>query len=60
MGIHFPPPPGELYHLSTDPGEARNLADEHPARLESLVNSFNQLEAEMAAPLWGGPIRPTP
>jgi arylsulfatase A len=45
-----PPPPPELYHLTTDPGEERNVAADHPAvvdRLQSqLFEWFLAVEAE--------------
>jgi arylsulfatase A-like enzyme len=45
----------QLYHLAVDPGETRDLAPEQPARLAALEAAWKKLDAEMSAPLWGGP-----
>ncbi|MCL4206315.1 MAG: sulfatase-like hydrolase/transferase [Pirellulaceae bacterium] len=50
----------ELYDLASDPEESRDLAVARPEQLARLVTSFQQLDAEMAEPAWGGPARPTP
>ena len=45
-----PSRPLELYHLETDPGEARNIAQEHPdvvANAERLMSA-----ARTDSPLW--------
>jgi arylsulfatase B len=47
----------QLYNLGDDPGEARDLASTHPERLASLEATWKKLDAEMVAPLWGGPAR---
>jgi arylsulfatase A-like enzyme len=50
--------PWELYHLAEDPGEAHDLSSAEPARRQSLIATFERLDAEMAEPLWGGAGRP--
>lgn len=45
----------ELYHLSEDIGEAKNLAADQPEKVKELVTRWQQLDGEMIAPLWGGP-----
>jgi arylsulfatase A-like enzyme len=47
----------ELYHLTEDPGEAHDLAAEHPERVAELEAAWRELDAGMVDPLWGGPIR---
>ncbi len=34
--------PAELYHITEDPHEARNLASEHPERVQALSAAINQ------------------
>ncbi len=45
----------QLYDLAADPGEARDLATEQPARLAELEAAWKEFDAAMSAPLWGGP-----
>jgi len=47
----------QLYHLTEDPGEAHDLAAEHPERVAELEAAWRELDAGMVDPLWGGPIR---
>jgi arylsulfatase B len=47
----------QLYDLANDPGEARDLAAQHPDRLAALEAAWRELDAGMVAPLWGGPAR---
>lgn len=42
----------ELYHIDTDISESNNLAAENPERLKQLIAAFEQLDADMAAPLF--------
>ena len=46
--------PFELYDLSVDPGEERNLAAEHPERVERLGNVLKRWYGK------GFPQRPQP
>jgi arylsulfatase A-like enzyme len=43
----------ELYHLTEDIGEARNLAAEHPDRVKQMAALFSQWRAEMGTALFG-------
>lgn len=45
----------ELYHLADDLSESKNLADTHPDKLAELQRRWKKLDADMIAPLWGGP-----
>jgi arylsulfatase A-like enzyme len=47
----------QLYHLAEDPGEAHDLAAEHPDRVAEMEAAWRELDAGMVDPLWGGPIR---
>jgi arylsulfatase A-like enzyme len=42
----------ELYDLESDPGEQRNLAEEHPALAEELLRSSRDFQASV--PRWDG------
>lgn len=42
----------ELYRLADDPAESQNLADTEPERLAELIQAYETLDAEMAAPLF--------
>lgn len=42
----------QLYHLSADPGEARDLAGTDPDRLAALVARWETLDAAMVPPAW--------
>lgn len=44
----------ELYNLADDVGETRNRAETEPNILRELVRAWEQLDAEMAGPIWGG------
>lgn len=44
----------ELYDLTEDVGEQRNLAASNPERLAELTRSWQTLDEKMMAPLWGG------
>lgn len=43
----------ELYRLSDNIGESKNLAASHPEKLAELQRQWQKLDAEMIAPLWG-------
>jgi arylsulfatase A-like enzyme len=47
----------QLFHLAEDHGEARDLAAQHPDRVATLEAGWKKLDAQMTAPLWGGPAR---
>jgi arylsulfatase A-like enzyme len=47
----------QLYHLAEDPGEAHDLAAEHPDRVAEMEAAWKEFDAGMVDPLWGGPIR---
>jgi arylsulfatase A-like enzyme len=53
-------PTWQLYDVTHDPGESRDLAPSQPDRLASLVAAWNEFDAEMVEPLWGGPARIRP
>jgi len=42
----------ELYHLSDDIGESRNLAADNPVQLAELVSIWQRLNDEMENPFW--------
>jgi arylsulfatase A-like enzyme len=46
----------QLYHLAEDPGEAHDLAAEHPDRVTEMEAAWKEFDAGMVDPLWGGPI----
>ncbi|MBN2452107.1 MAG: sulfatase-like hydrolase/transferase [Lentisphaeria bacterium] len=53
-----PPPPPELYHLGDDPGETRNLADQHPDRTRRMLDELERwFEDANAGSPW--PARPS-
>lgn len=47
----------QLYDLAKDPGETQDLSSQHPDRVAALGATWRELDAEMTAPLWGGPVR---
>ncbi len=47
----------QLYHIADDPGEAHDLAAEHPDRVAKMEAAWREFDAGMVDPLWGGPIR---
>jgi arylsulfatase len=49
---HFDQDRWELYHVDADRAEARNLADEHPEKLQELIAAwFEEAEANFVLPL---------
>lgn len=42
----------ELYDLDAGVGETRNLAQSEPAVIESMIEQWNAMNAEMVEPLW--------
>ena len=49
---HFDQDRWELYHVDADRAEARNLADEHPDKLQELIAAwFEEAEANFVLPL---------
>lgn len=49
---HFDQDVWELYHVDTDRAESRNLAKEHPEKLEALIKVwFEEAEKNMVLPL---------
>jgi arylsulfatase A-like enzyme len=42
----------ELYHVSEDIGEERNLSAVEPAKLAELEAAWRQLDGKMIEPLW--------
>lgn len=44
--------PPQLYDLSRDPGEARDVASEHAARVASMRKAYSEWEAPLAKPRW--------
>jgi hypothetical protein len=49
---HFDADRWELYHVDSDRAEARNLADEHPEKLQELIDAwFDEAEANFVLPL---------
>jgi arylsulfatase len=49
--LNLPKPFGtgdwELFNLSLDPAESKNLADAHPEKLTELLNDYNEYEKEV-------------
>jgi len=43
----------KLYNLSDDIGEARDVAAEHPEKVQELQSAWQTWNAELAEPLWG-------
>jgi arylsulfatase A-like enzyme len=43
----------KLYNLSDDIGEARDVAAEHPEKVQELQSAWQAWNAELAEPLWG-------
>jgi arylsulfatase A-like enzyme len=43
----------ELYNLSNDIGERRNLASSEPAKVRELADAWQRWNRELAPPLWG-------
>ena len=49
---HFDQDRWELYHVDSDRAEARNVADEHPEKLQELIDAwFEEAEANFVLPL---------
>ncbi len=49
---HFDQDRWELYHVDEDRAEARNLADQHPEKLQELIEAwFEEAEANFVLPL---------
>jgi arylsulfatase len=49
---HFDQDKWELYHVDSDRAEARNVAEEHPEKLEELIKAwFAEAEANFVLPL---------
>ena len=49
---HFDQDQWELYHVDTDRAEARNVADQHPDKLQELIGAwFEEAEANFVLPL---------
>lgn len=53
---HYDPPAAELYDLTADPGETRDLAAAHPARRDAMLKRLHALIEESGAI----PHRPNP
>lgn len=49
---HAVDPPWELYNLSNDLRESMNLAQSYPGVLQQLISSWEQLDSQMADPLF--------
>lgn len=49
--------PWQMYNLSTDIGESKDLAPAEPERLKSLAADWQSWNAQLAAPLWNRPNR---
>ncbi|HRE84038.1 MAG TPA: hypothetical protein PLN52_23545, partial [Opitutaceae bacterium] len=45
----------ELFNLANDPGETRNLANEHPERVRELTGQYQAYASQMQ-PLLGGDV----
>jgi len=52
--VRYENEPDELYHLSSDIGEALNLATEQPEKLKHLATALSAWEKEMPAPAFIG------
>jgi arylsulfatase A-like enzyme len=50
--LRFADRPAELYRLTDDPGEQRNLADAHPERMKSLYKKLFTWELTLGRPLF--------
>jgi len=49
---HFDKDPWELYHVDVDRAESRNLAKEHPEKLQALIKAwFEEAEKNLVLPL---------
>ncbi len=49
---HFDEDRWELYHVDSDRAEARNVADQHPEKLQELIDAwFEEAEANFVLPL---------
>jgi len=49
---HFDKDEWELYHVDVDRAESKNLAKEHPAKLEALIKAwFEEAESNLVLPL---------
>ena len=49
---HFDQDRWELYHVDEDRAEARNVADQHPEKLQELINAwFEEADANFVLPL---------
>ena len=44
----------KLYNLATDIGEATDLADKMPEKVQELQARWDKWDATLAKPLWGG------
>ena len=42
----------ELYNIDSDIGESRDLANAEPARLGRMIDRWQELDSQMAAPLF--------
>ncbi len=49
----------QLYNLSKDIGETQDLASNQPEKLKELFARWEQLNAEMIAPIWNPITKPT-
>ncbi len=49
--------PPQLFDLSTDIGEANDLAGQKPEVLKELSDALARWESQMVEPLWGAPVR---
>ena len=50
----------ELYNLSNDIGETRNVAGENPEKVKELIAAWKRWNKMLAKPLWGPGPRPSP
>ncbi len=50
--IRFPDRPAELYDVSTDTSEVRDLASEYPEKVRQMYQKLFDWELEMERPLW--------
>ena len=44
----------ELYHLTEDTAESKNLAADHPEKVDTLLRKLEKWESQLQIPLWGG------